>query len=87
MPSLGVILAAFRQRLLVVPDVPRRSRAVEEQEVGRDAGIGREHAVGQAHDGMQVDPFDLLCHFAFNAPLRTRRERAQRLRTERKDYW
>ncbi len=24
-----------------------------------------------------ADPFDLLCHLAFNAPLRTRRERAQ----------
>ena len=29
-----------------------------------------------------ADPFDLLCHLAFNAPLRTRRERAQRLRRE-----
>ena len=27
-----------------------------------------------------ADPFDLLCHVAFNAPLRTRRERAERLR-------
>jgi len=34
-----------------------------------------------------ADPFDLLCHVAFNAPLRTRRERARRLRTERKDFW
>jgi type I restriction enzyme, R subunit len=34
-----------------------------------------------------ADPFDLLCHLAFNAPLRTRRERAQRLRQERKDYF
>jgi type I restriction enzyme R subunit len=34
-----------------------------------------------------ADPFDLLCHLAFNAPLRTRRERAQRLRSERKDYF
>jgi type I restriction enzyme R subunit len=34
-----------------------------------------------------ADPFDLLCHFAFNAPLRTRRERAQQLRTERKDFF
>jgi len=32
----------------------------------------------------EADPFDLLCHLAFNAPLRTRRERAQRLRSERK---
>lgn len=34
-----------------------------------------------------ADPFDLLCHLAFNAPLRTRRERAQRLKQERKDYF
>ena len=27
-----------------------------------------------------ADPFDLLCHLAFNAPLRTRRERAGQLR-------
>ncbi|MFN9355658.1 MAG: EcoAI/FtnUII family type I restriction enzme subunit R [Alphaproteobacteria bacterium] len=33
------------------------------------------------------DPFDLLCHLAFNAPLRTRRERAQRLKSERKDFF
>lgn len=33
------------------------------------------------------DPFDLLCHLAFNAPLRTRRERAQRLMSERKDFF
>lgn len=35
----------------------------------------------------QADPFDLLCHLAFNAPLRTRRERAQRLKSEREDFF
>ena len=35
----------------------------------------------------EADPFDPLCHFAFNAPLRTRRERAQRLRSESKDFF
>lgn len=35
----------------------------------------------------EADPFDLLCHVAFNAPLRTRRERADRLRNERKDFF
>ncbi len=35
----------------------------------------------------EADPFDLLCHLAFNAPLRTRRERAQRLRSERKNFF
>ena len=35
----------------------------------------------------EADPFDLLCHLAFNAPLRTRRERAQRLTSEHKDFF
>lgn len=34
-----------------------------------------------------ADPFDLLVHVAWNAPLRTRRERAERVRKERKDFW
>jgi type I restriction enzyme R subunit len=34
-----------------------------------------------------ADPFDLLCHLAFNAPLRTRRERAERLRKEKTDFF
>lgn len=34
-----------------------------------------------------ADPFDLLCHLAFNAPLRTRRERAQRVRSEARDLF
>ena len=34
-----------------------------------------------------ADPFDLLCHLAFNAPLRTRRERAQQLRETRADFF
>jgi len=34
-----------------------------------------------------ADPFDLLCYVAFNAPLRTRRERAEMLRKEKKDFF
>jgi type I restriction enzyme, R subunit len=34
-----------------------------------------------------ADPFDLLCHIAFNAPLRTRRERAEDLRKSKKDFF
>jgi len=34
-----------------------------------------------------ADPLDLVCHLAFNAPLRTRRERAQTLRSTRKDFF
>ena len=33
-----------------------------------------------------ADPFDLLCHLAYNAPLRSRRERADRLRKEEKAF-
>jgi len=34
-----------------------------------------------------ADPFDLLCYIAFNAPIRTRRERAELLRRVRRDFW
>lgn len=34
-----------------------------------------------------ADAFDLLCHVAYNAPLRTRRERADRLRKDRQDFF
>ena len=34
-----------------------------------------------------ADPFDLLCHLAYNAPLRTRRERAELLRRDKKDFF
>ncbi|MCZ6624057.1 MAG: DEAD/DEAH box helicase, partial [Deltaproteobacteria bacterium] len=34
-----------------------------------------------------ADPFDLLCHIAFNAPIRTRRERADQVRREQKDFF
>jgi type I restriction enzyme, R subunit len=49
-------------------------------------GISFEELAEQAEQP-DADPFDLLCHLAFNAPLRTRRERAQRLRRERKDFF
>lgn len=35
----------------------------------------------------EADPLDLLCHLAFNAPLRTRRERADRLVKDHPDYF
>jgi len=35
----------------------------------------------------EADPFDLLCHLAFNAPLRTRRERAEALRSKSEDLF
>jgi type I restriction enzyme R subunit len=41
----------------------------------------------EATNQPDADPFDLLVHVAWNAPLRTRRERAERVRRERKDFW
>ena len=34
-----------------------------------------------------ADPFDLLCHLAFNAPVRTRKERAERVRREQQSFF
>ena len=51
-----------------------------------ERGIDFDHLAEEAGQP-DADPFDLLCHVAFNAPLRTRRERAQRLRSERKDFF
>jgi type I restriction enzyme, R subunit len=51
-----------------------------------ERGISFEQLAEQAQQP-DADPFDLLCHLAFNAPLRTRRERAQRLKSERKDFF
>jgi type I restriction enzyme R subunit len=42
--------------------------------------------LAEASKQPEADPFDLLCHLAFNAPLRTRRERAQQLRETRRDF-
>jgi len=35
----------------------------------------------------EADPFDALCNIAFNAPIRTRRERVDRLKTEEKEFF
>jgi type I restriction enzyme R subunit len=51
-----------------------------------ERGISFDQLAEQAKQP-EADPFDLLCHLAFNAPLRTRRERAQRLKQERKDFF
>src|SRR5690606_21357949 len=49
-------------------------------------GVSFEH-LADVSGQPDADPFDLLCNLAFNAPLRTRRERAQRLRSERKNFF
>jgi type I restriction enzyme R subunit len=35
----------------------------------------------------EADPFDLLCHLAFNAPLLTRRQRAEQLKKKKADFF
>ena len=40
--------------VLVEPDLLGRLALLEEQQVGADAGVGLEHAVGQPDDGVQV---------------------------------
>ena len=43
--------------------------------------------LAEATNQPDADPFDLLCHLAFDAPLRTRRERAERLKATKKDFF
>ncbi|MBO9434515.1 DEAD/DEAH box helicase family protein [Ruegeria sp. R13_0] len=44
-------------------------------------------ALGEAVGKPEADPFDLLCHLAYNAPLRTRRERAERLKRDESEFF
>lgn len=64
-------------------DPDRRRDIIDRLE---ERGIDFDHLAETANQP-DADPLDLLCHLAFNAPLRTRRERAQRLRTERRDFF
>lgn len=63
---------------------PRQRRDVIERLA--DRGIDFDE-LSQVAGQPEADPLDLLCHLAFNGPLRTRRERAQRLRSDRKDFF
>jgi type I restriction enzyme R subunit len=64
-------------------DAEKRSKIIASL---KERGIDFEELAEQTGQ-MDADPFDLLCYLAFNAPLRTRRERAQKLKSERKDYF
>ena len=64
-------------------DPVKRSEIIRKLE---ERGIRFEELAEQARQP-DADPFDLLCHLAFNAPLRTRRERAQQLRDSQKDFF
>ena len=64
-------------------DPDQRSEIIRRLE---ERGVNFADLADAAHQP-EADPFDLLCHLAFNAPLRTRRERAQRLRESRQDFF
>jgi len=49
-----------------------------------EADTCRTYVLPELYD---ADPFDLLIHVAFNAPLRSRRERAEAVRREHKDFF
>lgn len=63
-------------------DPDRRREIIDRLE---ERGIEFDH-LAETADQPDADPPDLLCHLAFNGPLRTRRERAQRLRSEGRDF-
>jgi type I restriction enzyme R subunit len=63
----------FEQRSAVIEKL--QERGIDFNELAASAGKP------------DADPFDLLCHLPYNAPLLTRRERAEKLRKERKDFF
>lgn len=64
-------------------DLDRRLDIVKHLE---EKGIDLD-SLGETVGKPESDPFDLICHLAYNAPLRTRRERAERLRREESDFF
>jgi len=65
--------ADLEQRAEIVAAL--EERGIDFQNLAREAGQP------------QADHFDLLCHLAFNAPLRTRRQRAEQLRRKKPDFF
>ncbi len=73
------------------PDALRRSWAhADERErivaALEERGITLEH-LAAVMEQPEADPFDLLCHLAFSAPLSTRSQRAERVRRKRVTSW
>lgn len=78
--TLYKTLADFRAKWL---DPEHRSEIVA---LFEDRGISFDQLASAANQP-DADPFDLLCHLAFNAPLLTRRERAERLRKNKQGFF
>jgi len=64
-------------------DPDRRADIVERL---ADKGIDLD-TLGEVLGKPEADPFDLLCHLAYNAPLRTRRERADGVRKDQDAFF
>jgi type I restriction enzyme R subunit len=64
-------------------DLARRSDLIAQL---AERGVTLEDLATEANQS-ESDPFDLLCHLAFNSPLRTRRERARELKTANPDVF
>jgi len=64
-------------------DPKRRKAFVEELE---QRGISFEKLLTESKN-LDADPFDLLVHIAYNSPLKTRRERANRVRKEEREFF
>jgi type I restriction enzyme R subunit len=64
-------------------DADERARIVAALE---ERGITLEH-LAAVMERPDADPFDLLCHLAFSAPLRKRTERAEWVRKEKHDFF
>jgi len=64
-------------------DPTRRAEIIDQlEEKGIDPGT-----LGESVGKPDADPFDLLCHLAYNAPLRTRRERADSLKRNETEFF
>lgn len=81
--SLRTLYPTARELRAQWADPARRPEIIAALE---ERGISFDELAEQARQP-EADPFDLLCHIAFNAPLRTRRERAQQLKSTRKDFF
>jgi type I restriction enzyme R subunit len=64
--------------------IRKQRRAILEALAERGIDLQR---LGEVAGVPDADPLDLLCHLAFNGPLRTRRERAQRLATAHEAFF
>jgi len=64
-------------------DAEERAAIIESLE---ERGISLEDLIEKSNQ-QDADPFDLLCHLAYGMPLRTRRERADRLRKEQREFF